>query len=141
MLDFEYAGDSAKYQHLIEKRTDYNLGFPNKSMLNFEMNLRTYKTVTEFNTYKTLSFPTMKQFSPRKQWHVAKKDNSSLNPEFKKKFNDMFAEPNANELLHQFDRHGINASSQWQCSLRGLKRLPIDHATKSASPKKDRKNK
>lgn len=42
---------------------------------------------------------------------MAKKDVGQLNPEFKKKFNDRFAEPNANELLHQFDRHGINASA------------------------------
>lgn len=139
VIDYDYAGDSGQYQHLIEKRTDYNLGFPNKSMLTFEMNLRSYKNVTEFNAYKPFSFPSVKQFSPRKQWQMPKRDNSQLNAEFKKKFNDKFAEPNANELLHQFDKHGINASSQWQCSLRGLKRLPKDHATKSASPKKDKK--
>ena len=64
-------------------------------------------------TYKPFSFPSVKQFSPRKQWAIAKRDNSALNAEFKKKFNDRNFEPNANELLHQFDKHGINASHQW----------------------------
>jgi len=31
---------------------------------------------------------------------MPKRDNGLLNAEFKKKFNDKFAEPNANELLH-----------------------------------------
>ena len=109
-------------------------------MLNFEMNLRTYKNITEFNASKPFQFPSVRQFSPRKQWQSAKRDNSLLNAEFKKKFNDSFKEPNTNELLHQFDKRGINASSQWQCSLRELKRLPRDHATnKSSSPNKDKK--
>jgi hypothetical protein len=67
VLDFDYAGDSAKYQHLIEKRTD-TMAYPNKSMLNFEMNLRAYKNITEYNASKPFSFPNVKQFSPRKQW-------------------------------------------------------------------------
>ena len=65
VLDFDYAGDSAKYQHLIGKRAD-SQAYPNKSMLNFEMNLRSYKNITEFNAYKPFSFPSVKQFSPRK---------------------------------------------------------------------------
>lgn len=65
VIDFDYAGDSAQYQHLIEKRAD-TAAFPNKSMLNFEMNLRTYKNITEYNASKPFSFPSVKQFSPRK---------------------------------------------------------------------------
>ena len=142
VLDFDYAGDSAQYQHLIDKRTtEESAAYPNKSMLNFEMNLRSYKNVTDFNAPKPFSFPSVKQFSPRRQWQMPKRDNQLLNAEFKKKFNDKFAEPNANELLHQFDKRGINASSQWQCSLRDLKRLPKDHATRSTSPKKEKKAK
>ena len=69
VLDFNYAGDSAQYQHLIDKRTDNDISaYPNKSMLNFEMNLRSYKNVTDFNANKPFSFPSVKQFSPRKQW-------------------------------------------------------------------------
>ena len=75
------------------------------------MNLRCYKNITEFNANKAFSFPSVKQFSPRKQWQMMKKDNSLLNAEFKRKFNDRFAEPNANELRHQFDNRGINASA------------------------------
>jgi len=36
-----------------------------------------------------------------------------MNAEFKKKFKDTFAEKNANELLHQFDKHGLNQSTMW----------------------------
>lgn len=59
VLDFDYAGDSAQYQHLITKRADTQ-AYPNKSMLNFEMNLRSYKNVTEWNAGKAFSFPSVK---------------------------------------------------------------------------------
>ena len=99
VLDFEYAGDSAKFQHLIDKRPD-GLGYPDKGQLNFEMNLRNYKNTTEFNAARPFLFPAVRQFSPRRQWAERKKDTSLLNAEFKRKFNDKFAEKNANELLH-----------------------------------------
>lgn len=38
VVDFNYAGDSAGFAHLITKREE--VGYPNKVMLNFEMNLR-----------------------------------------------------------------------------------------------------
>jgi hypothetical protein len=110
VIDFDYAGDSAQFQHLINKRGD-STGHPNKSQLGFEMNLRSYKNITEYNAFKPFSFPSKQQFSPRKQWSLAKKDVGLLNPEYKKKFNDKFKEANTNELLHQFDLHGINASA------------------------------
>ena len=84
-------------------------------------------------------FPSVRQFSPRKQWAERTKDTSLLNAEFTRKFNDKFAEKNANELLHQFDKNGVNSSSQWQCGLRNLKRLPKDHGSRKASPSKDAK--
>ena len=108
VLDFDYAGDSAKFQHLIDKRPD-GLGQPNKVQLNFEMNLRNYKNTTEFNAARPFLFPGVKTFSPRRQWAERKKDNEQLNAEFKRKFNDKFAEKNANELMHQFDKIGVNS--------------------------------
>ena len=114
-------------------------GHPNKSQLGFEMNLRSYKNITEYNAFKPFSFPSKQQFSPRKQWSLAKRDVGLLNAEYRKKFNDKFKEANTNELLHQFDRHGINASAQWQCSLRELKKIPRVQASPAKSQKKEKK--
>jgi hypothetical protein len=82
VIDIDYAGDSSKFQHLIDKREE--VGFPNKSMLNFEMNLRNYKNVTDYNAYKPFLFPAIRDFSPKKQWAEKKKDVQMLNPDFKK---------------------------------------------------------
>ena len=97
ILDFDYAGDSAKYAHLIEKRED---GRPDRGQLNFEMNLRQYKNTTEFNAFKPFLFPGVKSFSPRSQWMPRKQDAKLINEEYKRKFNDKFAQKNANELMH-----------------------------------------
>lgn len=88
VLDFDYAGDSAKYQHLIEKRAD---GRPDKGQLNFEMNLRAYKNTTEFKAFRPFLFPATKAFSPRSQWHERTSDVKLLNEEYKRKFNDKFS--------------------------------------------------
>ena len=58
VVDFDYAGDSAKFQHLVEKRPE--VGYPNKSMLNFEVNLRSYKNITDFNAGKPWLFPAVR---------------------------------------------------------------------------------
>lgn len=64
------------------------------------MKLRTYKNVTEYNANRAWCFPAVKQFSPRRQWEIRKKDTNLINAEYKKKFKDTFAEKNANELIH-----------------------------------------
>ena len=122
-IDFDYAGDSAQYHHLIKERKD--LGMPNKEQLNFEMKLRTYRNITDFKAGKPWCYPATKEFSQKHQWSKRRKDTGLLNAEFKFKFNDRFEEKNANELLHQFDKRGINSSSQWQCQLRNLERKVI----------------
>jgi hypothetical protein len=53
---------------------------------------------------------------------MRKKDQGLINGEYKKKFSDQFMEKNANELVHQFDKHGLNSSTMWQCGLRSLSR-------------------
>ena len=72
-------------------------------------------------------------------------DQALVNREYTKKlpnekpFNDKFCEKNANELLHQFDKRGVNSSAQWQCSLRDLKRIPPKLSpSKSPGKKKER---
>lgn len=110
VIDFDYAGDSAPFSHMINKRHDSNVP-TNKSQLGFEMNLRTYKNTTEWNAYKPFSFPSKQQFSPRKQYTLVKKDVGMLNAEYKKKFNDKFTEANVNEIRHQFDVKGNNNST------------------------------
>jgi hypothetical protein len=135
-LDFDYAGNSSHFQHLIDKRPE-GQGFPNKTQLNFEFNLRNYKNTTEFLAGKPFLFPSVRQFSPRHQWEATKRDQNLINAEFRKKFNDTFAQKNANDLRHQFDKNGLNSTAQWQCALRGLKRLPKDHGAKRTSPSKN----
>lgn len=46
VIDFDYAGNSAPVNHLIRKRND--LGYPEKSQLDFELKLRSYKNITEY---------------------------------------------------------------------------------------------
>jgi len=47
VVDIEYAGDSAKFNHMINYRIPN--GLPNQSNLNFGMKLRTYKNMTDFD--------------------------------------------------------------------------------------------
>ena len=63
----------------------------NVSQLNFEMKLRTYKNLTDYNANKPWLYPATKEFSPKKQWQVRKADTNLINAEFKKKFSDKFA--------------------------------------------------
>jgi len=105
VIDFDYAGNSADYQHLINKRSD--MGFPNKTQLNFEMKLRNYKNSSEFYAGRHWCFPSVKVFSPKKQWAQRKGDVNLLNAEYKRKFKDQFAQKNAGELQHMFDKQGM----------------------------------
>lgn len=109
-IDFNYAGDSAVTQHLFERRPD-GQGFANNTQLNFELNLRNYKNTTEWLAAKPFQFPAVRDFSPRKQWRERKMDHMLINAEYKKKFNDQFAVKNANELIHQFDKLGLNCTA------------------------------
>lgn len=72
VVDFDYAGDTSKFEHLINSRKD--LGLPNSSQLNFEIKLRNYKNGTDFTTSKPWVFPPVKKFSPKQQWDQVKKD-------------------------------------------------------------------
>ena len=87
VIDFNYAGDTAQVQHLLEKRPD-GQGFASRAQLDYEMNLRNYKNTTEFNAQKPFLFPAVKAFSPAKQWLQRKADHKLINGEFTKKFND-----------------------------------------------------
>lgn len=64
------------------------------------MKLRNYKNITEYYANKPWCFPSVKEFSPRKQWALSKQDVNLLNAEFKKKFVDRYYEKNASELIH-----------------------------------------
>ena len=131
VIDFDYTGDSAQFDHLIKQRKD--LGKPNSTQLNFELKLRNYKNITDFMAMKPWIFPPVKKFSPRQQWDQRKKDTNLLNPEFKTHFNDTVSVKNTNELIHQYDRHGILSTTMWQCNLRNLKK---EKPTTSPQPKK-----
>ena len=64
------------------------------------MKLRNYRNITEYNAFKPWCFPSVKEFSPRKQLAQQKQDTNLLNAEFKKKFVDRYYEKNASELIH-----------------------------------------
>ena len=65
-VDFDYAGDSARFQHLVSRRKD--LGLPNKQQLDFECRLRQYKNINGFYASKPWMYPNVKEFSPHKHW-------------------------------------------------------------------------
>jgi hypothetical protein len=48
VVDIDYAGDSAKFEHVIKHR-NYFTGHPNASIINFGMKLRNYKNITTFD--------------------------------------------------------------------------------------------
>mmetsp|Transcript_9681 Transcript_9681/g.16285 ORF Transcript_9681/g.16285 Transcript_9681/m.16285 type:complete len:195 (-) Transcript_9681:46-630(-) len=132
VIDFDYAGNSSQFQHLIEKRND--LGYPNKSQLDFELKLRSYKNVTDYQAQKPWCFPAVKEFSPKKQWSQKKMDNSLLNAEFKRRFMDKYEQKNANELQHIFDKRGIIQTTMWECGLRDLKNPPRASKSQQKEP-------
>ena len=105
------------------------------------MKLRNYKNLSEFYANKPWCFPSVKMFSPKKQWAQRKYDNNLINAEYKRKFKDNFALKNAGELQHMFDHHGQIQTTMWECALRDLK--PDSHyakeKSKSKSPKKAKK--
>lgn len=87
---------------------------------------------------KPWCYPTTKEFSSKQQWKERKRDILLHNADFKYKFNDSFEQKNAQELLHQFDKKGINLTSQWQCQLRGLsEKEKSKAAVKQVKGKKD----
>ena len=62
-IDFDYAGNSAVYNHLIQKRKD--LGHPTTDQLNFEMKLRTHRCGTDYNAASPWLYPEIKEFNPK----------------------------------------------------------------------------
>lgn len=62
-MDLDYAGDAAKFDHLIRFR-DFMQGQPNPQLLNFGMKLRAYKNVTTFNAPQPWMYPSKKIFHP-----------------------------------------------------------------------------
>jgi hypothetical protein len=97
-IDFDYAGDSSKYNHLIERRKD--LGMPNTEQLNFEMNLRNYKNVCEYYAPRPWIYPPVRSFNPAKHLERQRNDVNLLNPEFKTKYYGRFGERNVAYILN-----------------------------------------
>ena len=69
VVDVDYVGDSAKFEHLFTQRKDQ--GQPNTQQLDFELKLRNYKNVaTDRSGKRTIHnkaflFPSMQDFTPR----------------------------------------------------------------------------
>ena len=104
-VDFDYAGDSAKINHMIERRKD--LGVPNKQQLDFELRLRTYKNYNGFYAPVPWQYPSTKDFSPHRHWEQARNDTALLNAEFKHRYDGKFRDPNYNHFEHQFSKNTV----------------------------------
>ena len=120
VIDVDYAGDSGMFSHMIKQRRDQ--GHPNKQQLDFELNMRNYKNINNFYVQKPFVFPTVKHFSPERQWHQRKADVSQLNQCFKDKYVDKFEEKNINSLEYIMEsKSALISTIKWQCNLRDLK--------------------
>ena len=65
IVDIEYAGDTARFSHLMGKRGSLvACEKPTASQINYEMTLRTYRNITDFNASQPWEFPTKKTFTP-----------------------------------------------------------------------------
>ena len=113
-VDLDYAGDSAKYDHLIRFR-DYLQGQPNPQLLNFGMKLRAYKNITTFNAPQPWVYPPKKPFHPD---YVYEQDREKVEQSLKNykesKFNDVSPEKNQSLVISIQDKGvGIYANTFW----------------------------
>ena len=57
-VDIEYAGDTGMFAHLMGKRGSLIAGdTPNTNQLNYEMKLRTYRNITDFQAQSPWEYP------------------------------------------------------------------------------------
>ena len=74
-LDVEMTGNTAQYQHLLNKHSN------TKGDLAYMVNLRSYKPTSKFKPEKPYLFPSPRSFSPEDQYKQLKEDcNSKLAP-------------------------------------------------------------
>ena len=88
-IDVEYSGDSSKFHHLLHKRVGQT-GSPNRSQINFEVNLRSYKKGTNFVAERPFMVPGPKRFENSE---IYKNEQEFLNTSisfFKDKYNDTY---------------------------------------------------
>lgn len=92
-IDIDYAGDSAKFEHMINNQ-DFFSGQPNKQLLNFGMKLRNYKNCTTFDAQQPFVYPPKKVFHPHYVYENERdKINTSLK-EYHTRFTDVSPEKN-----------------------------------------------
>lgn len=96
-VDFDYAGDCGKFDHIFKARNSTN-GSPNASQLNFEMKLRGYRNDTDFKADRPWLVPFKREFSPSQQYESVKEQLNRTIGDYKFKFNDQLYERNSNML-------------------------------------------
>ena len=117
-VDFEYVGDSAGAMHHLVKKG-------NKDQLNFQLNLRRHKNLTDFCHEAPFVYPSTKEFRPEVTPKTHKDYVSGKNVNFAKKdFEDRVDEKNVNQILCLVDNAANKGSTgcyqqyAWQTSLR-----------------------
>jgi hypothetical protein len=114
VVDIDYVGDSAKFEHIIRFR-DCHQGQPNKQNLNFGMKLRNYKNVTTFNAAQPWIYPPKKAFHPNYVYEGERERVNTTLKNFKEsRFNDTSPEKNQGLLLSILDKKfGIYENTFW----------------------------
>lgn len=117
-MDLDYAGDAAKFDHLVKFR-DYLQGQPNTQLLNFGMKLRAYKNVTTFNAPQPWQYPAKKVFHPDYVYETEKeKVEYSLKNYKESKFNDVSPEKNQSLVISIHDKGcGVYQNTFWNQQL------------------------
>ena len=61
-VDIDYRGDTGALNHMIQTRR--TSGSPSTSEVNFAMQLRGYRNISEFKASKPWNYPPHREFSP-----------------------------------------------------------------------------
>lgn len=131
-VDIEYAGDSAKFEHILKDNTKGQQGTSN---INFAMELRNSKNATSFDAPRPWQFPTKRVFHPKYIYEREQETINSSLKEYSTSFKDV--SPVRNQEIAQclLDKHfGVYQNSFWSQELRNGHLDKGTKSTKNAKP-------
>ena len=108
IIDFEFTGNVAT---TMREHVQHH----NKQQLNFELNLRDHKNITNFNAESPWIYPATKSFRPEVVLNsgVTFVQGSNFD-RFKNKFVDKFDEPNVNQFVNTFEKSTtVYRNAEW----------------------------
>lgn len=123
-VDIDYAGDTAKFEHIFKHR-DYYQGCPNPGILNFGMKLRGYKCTTNYQAAEPWHYPAKKTFHPSTIYdHEKDKVNNTLKDFSENRFSDVSPIRNQNLPLTILNKNfGVYQNTFWGQELRSAKKI------------------